>query len=410
MRTTRIVVSLLALYTVALLTSMAAMEIFAWLLVATLGVGTIQGWFRVAQRSIGPDLLLGLFFGIVTLSAVCNAHTLMEFVDIVGWARWIALLYVFTWCFRQYLNPSWERWHSVLLGLCCVMGVYAIFQFLYGIELVHRHYRLNQLGDYFRASGFFTLCLTFAYQMGMFGMTAFALALEKAQSQKFKDALFAAIAFGFCTLAVVLTLTRGAWLAYAITILIGTALYSRRRLVVVAPMALITVAALIAKWQFFSARLGSLFNPHENSNYLHILVWKSNWLIFLDHPLLGVGLGLNTPLMPQYYARLGFPNETFKSHAHNDLLQMLAGTGILGAAAYIGICAWFLTAAYKAWKAQPETATWYRSIALGSFLAQIYFHIGGLTQCNFTNGINNHLLVCLWALTATLYKTQSKPT
>jgi O-antigen ligase len=147
----------------------------------------------------------------------------------------------------------------------------------------------------------------------------------------------------------------------------------------------------------------SLLNPLESSNYLHVLVWKANWLIFLDHPLLGVGLGLNTPLMPQYYAQLGYPTETFKSHAHNDLLQMLAGVGLFGALCYIIFCAWFLRAAYLTWRRLPSNATWYRSLALGSFLAQIYFHIGALTQCNFTNGINNHLLIFLWALTAALY-------
>jgi O-antigen ligase len=382
---------------------MAAMEITVWLLATFLLAGYFQGWFQVPKWRVGPDAWLGAFFGLVTLSALVNAHTFSEGLDIVGWARWIALLYIFTWCFRQFLTPRWERWHGVLLGLCCLLGVYAIIQFLYGVELVHRHYRLNQLGDYFRASGFFTLCLTFAYQMGMAGLTALALALEKANSQKIRESVLAAFAFGFCTLAVILSLTRGAWLAYGIACFIGIAIASQRRWIVLAPTAGLVLVAILAKGQFFLSRVTSLLNPLESSNYLHVLVWKANWLIFLDHPLLGVGLGLNTPLMPQYYAQLGYPTETFKSHAHNDLLQMLAGVGLFGALCYIIFCAWFLRAAYLTWRRLPSNATWYRSLALGSFLAQIYFHIGALTQCNFTNGINNHLLIFLWALTAALY-------
>jgi O-antigen ligase len=59
------------------------------------------------------------------------------------------------------------------------------------------------------------------------------------------------------------------------------------------------------------------------------------WHIFLDHPLLGTGLGTLQQVYPPYETLY---DGKIVNHSHNDYLEALAGTGILG-----GICcAWFL--------------------------------------------------------------------
>lgn len=59
------------------------------------------------------------------------------------------------------------------------------------------------------------------------------------------------------------------------------------------------------------------------------------WRIFLDHPLLGTGLGTLQQVYPPYETLY---DGKIVNHAHNDYLETLAETGVLG-----GICcAWFL--------------------------------------------------------------------
>jgi len=59
------------------------------------------------------------------------------------------------------------------------------------------------------------------------------------------------------------------------------------------------------------------------------------WQIFLDHPLLGTGLGTLQQVYPPYETLY---DGKIVNHAHNDYLEALAETGILG-----GICcAWFV--------------------------------------------------------------------
>jgi O-antigen ligase len=63
------------------------------------------------------------------------------------------------------------------------------------------------------------------------------------------------------------------------------------------------------------------------------------WHIFLDHPLLGTGLGTLQQVYPPYETLY---DGKIVNHAHNDYLEALAETGILGGLA----CAWFLVALF----------------------------------------------------------------
>ncbi len=59
------------------------------------------------------------------------------------------------------------------------------------------------------------------------------------------------------------------------------------------------------------------------------------WQIFLDHPLIGTGLGTLQTVFPRYDSLY---DSKIVNHSHNDYLEALAETGVLGGLC----CAWFL--------------------------------------------------------------------
>src|SRR5262249_32106200 len=59
------------------------------------------------------------------------------------------------------------------------------------------------------------------------------------------------------------------------------------------------------------------------------------WHIFLDHPLLGTGLGTLQLVYPSYETLY---DGKIVNHTHNDYLEALAETGIVGGSC----CAWFI--------------------------------------------------------------------
>src|SRR3989449_471150 len=62
---------------------------------------------------------------------------------------------------------------------------------------------------------------------------------------------------------------------------------------------------------------------------------RDTWRIFLDHPLLGTGLGTLRDVFPKYETLY---DGKVVNHTHNDYLEALAETGLAGGAC----CAWFL--------------------------------------------------------------------
>jgi O-antigen ligase len=61
------------------------------------------------------------------------------------------------------------------------------------------------------------------------------------------------------------------------------------------------------------------------------------WRIFLDHPILGTGLGTLQTVFPRYETLY---DGKIVNHTHNDYLEALAETGIAGGFC----CAWFIGA------------------------------------------------------------------
>ena len=66
-----------------------------------------------------------------------------------------------------------------------------------------------------------------------------------------------------------------------------------------------------------------------------ISAWKSGLAMFRDFPVMGAGLGASPEILPRY--QLPPWTELYFNHAHNDYLELLAETGIVGTALF----AWF---------------------------------------------------------------------
>jgi len=62
---------------------------------------------------------------------------------------------------------------------------------------------------------------------------------------------------------------------------------------------------------------------------------RDTWRIFLDHPLVGTGFGTLQTVFPKYDTLY---DGKVVNHTHNDFLEGLAETGVIGGIA----CAWFL--------------------------------------------------------------------
>jgi putative inorganic carbon (hco3(-)) transporter len=149
-----------------------------------------------------------------------------------------------------------------------------------------------------------------------------------------------------CTLTVFFTFSRGALIAMFGMI----ALVMRRRW---SPMAILMLVLLVVTVTFFlpdqyfdrllsipEAILSSQNSPSEDSLRGRLSELGSAVLMFIDHPLLGVGLN-NYPTNYQDYAqKFGIESRHTLRNAHNMYLQWAAETGIVGVG-FFGAILWF---------------------------------------------------------------------
>lgn len=129
-------------------------------------------------------------------------------------------------------------------------------------------------------------------------------------------------------------------------------------------------------------------------------LWKANWEFFKLRPLLGVGWRQNQELSGIYFESIRPGQDYFQGHAHNNFLDMLAGTGLLGTLSWLAWCI------FAFWVLRGPLIR-REAGARGLVCAWIVFHINGLTQLNFWEGKVTHQLVSMMAL-ALVWSRESK--
>lgn len=110
--------------------------------------------------------------------------------------------------------------------------------------------------------------------------------------------------------------------------------------------------------------------PNDASLGIRMVMWKATLRMIADRPFAGVGAGAWEVEIPLYLPS-GSQVET-DYYVHNEVLQMQAEDGLVGALFLLGLFAWLLQAAWRTWRGRDreamEEGAW-RAIALCSLLA-----------------------------------------
>jgi O-antigen ligase len=209
------------------------------------------------------------------------------------------------------------------------------------------------------------------------------LFVSRAPELRRVDRLFL-IATAFAMVAtLVFTLSRGAWMAFAVTAaLVGLA--TNRRLVV-----LLIVAFLVAyRWapQEAGERVdmtvqgveqsdgSTLEESVDDSAALRIIQWKSFPQMLLESPVWGTGLGT-------YAAQLGRETGIFRA-PHATMVQIGTEMGILGLVGYVGLLGAVTTVCVRRSRAAPR-GSFQGALGLGLLAATICLFLLDVTGTRF---------------------------
>lgn len=181
-----------------------------------------------------------------------------------------------------------------------------------------------------------------------------------------------AVVFGFATFFA--TYSRTLWLALPIGITVwALGVLPRKGAFAVAISAIFLLVAA-SQTQIVQKRFADRYNGIDNRRPL----WQSNVEFFTMRPITGSGWHHNLELSAYYKDAKWGKGDHFVGHAHNNFLEMLASTGLLGAVTWVVYAIFFIALLRRARSDGVSPV-----FAWGFFCAWIVFHINGLTQVNF---------------------------
>ncbi len=174
----------------------------------------------------------------------------------------------------------------------------------------------------------------------------------------------------FLIVCLVLTKTRGSWIAFIISMLVFLALAGKilaksaniKRLYIISAAVMVFISSyIVLSDNDYTRKFKSIFNPNIASISERVFKWRTAQEMIKDHPLIGVGIGavkVNYALS-QAEARKKMRivlRGTSESQVHNEYLQICAEAGALGLAAFLGIIVVFFAGVFR--RRAPDSQPW----------------------------------------------------
>ncbi|GEM_PF-596405 len=219
-----------------------------------------------------------------------------------------------------------------------LIAVYGIMQY-FGMDIFYprgySYYESRVVGTFGNANtmgGFLAAVFPFAVYVTF-------LAANK------KQKIFRVVCSLLMITAIILTLSRGAWMALSVVLLIAGYFAARKRMGTlfakrsyrVGTVVLVAGILLLLAWQVYQ------LNPSSARG--RFFVWKISLKMIADHPLTGIGYGRYGTRYLDYQADYSddprnapdFDRAANIKQAHNEYLQVLAETGVIGFILFLSV-------------------------------------------------------------------------
>ena len=268
--------------------------------------------------------------------------------------------------------PVRKTLYKVLLFIVSAFSIVSIIELImFGIELSEIIRTGNFLGN---RLGYFSYPITTAEMKLLVFVAIFPVfAIKDKEFKKIK--LTAALLLFPILLSMVLTMSRNVYISLVVAVILYAIFLDRKSLIYITIILIIIWFILPVPYK---ARIYSIFQPADDVNIGRLVMWKTGWTMFLDHPVLGIG-DCNFIEVYQKYKPLEYHGEG--SHMHNNFLQILVTTGIIGTIAFWGFMSSLFIVFVKLFKKFKTVE--YKMLTFGSILVLISLNIAGIFEWNY---------------------------
>ena len=341
-------------------------------------------WQRLAPLLVPLGLYVICLFVSVALSYDRGAS-----VDDLDEVIALSTLPLAAWFLRG--ARSVRRVVDLVIAMVTLTGVYGMVQFYF-----------TDLGDMAsRIPGPFSHYQTFAGVLLIGDM----LLIARLAAPHGRRRVIEWLALVIVNWTLILTLTRGSWVALAVAFGVLVVLRGRRRTLLLGLVALFVAIALApASWQTRAQTIGDLRDP---SNYDRLCMLEAGAYMVRERPLFGIGPNV----VRQRYAVYRHPTAPRYSftHLHNSFVQQAAERGLLSLATYLWLMVAAAVLAYRGYRTSQRRGGDRADLYLGVLLVLVAFNVAGLFEANWRDSEVQRLVLFVLALPLCLMAPRSAP-
>ena len=416
----RILYYVALLYTVSVYGTMAVMSIGAGIAVAGWLVGR-WGDYRTDLRAVreSPVFWPTVFLGVACLwSLVWAKYSGLTFYlkqPTVTWddtrKSWHLLFPFVLFAIFSHLSGSHlRRVVKVWFWLGLASGVLGIVQFYIPIYkpmmLPHVRYAghvpwtgwLSFLEGGWHATGLAGFHLSYAAIIGFPAAVSLALmaVLFRREGLSLRTGVVAFMALLFFA-ANMCTYSKIAWLAMPLTVVLIAIIgfKGKPRYLLIASIAIFCVAF------GSSTAVRERFGADTRTFTEHRQTWDANLEMIRQFPIFGVGWHRNAELSQGFYLHVQ-RTTGFESHAHNNILDQWATTGLFGLIGFLWLNGVLFIMSFRLYRDNHDLI--WRSLGLGLIGGWFCLQLNGLTQTNWWDAKVMHQIGWVTAITMTGYR------
>ncbi len=343
---------------------------------------------RVRFPPLALPFALFLFAALLSTTAALSLQYAIKELT-----KWLEMFAVYLYVANNLDRAQMPHALAVMLiagGAEAAIGVYQ-FLFRVGPE------GFSLFGQFMRAYGTFEQPNPFAGYLGLIIPVALGIAMAAVSGYRFQISgshvlklgtwnlkletwglgVLAALSLAVMLAALLMSWSRGAWLGVGAALVITIVVQSRRAFVLsVITAFVLTFIILLSSINIIPSVIAERFSgigdyfgvfdvrgiKVDDANFAiveRMAHWQAAMEMYVDHPVLGIGIGNYAPVYPAYaLPRWSDP----LGHAHNYYLNIAAETGTIGLLAYLLLWG---AAVWQGWRAVRVTHGWRRSVAAG---------------------------------------------
>ena len=335
------------------------------------------------QLVIKSKTLFGL--AMVALAIICsilfNLHTFPQAFHNITKVKYFLLpllaLPAYRSMAREFMTTKRLK---ILIYLLLVATTIASLSGLIGLWSGFNPLKMKPACHATRACGLYGMYMTYGYGISLFMVFMTGVALAWRKSEKLQSLIplwLLSFTIAVNGLGLVLSYARGAWLGYVLAVpFFFFKEHKKRFLAISAGLAVILGASVFAV-----PKVHEMFFNRAGSNQERLSFFEAAFEGFKERPVFGWGYRNFEPNVKDIKARHNIAYPEFGSHAHNNYLEHLASTGLVGFIAVVFFSLAWILESYQ--------------IAPLFFPLALSFFISGQVQYTFGDGENLFLLMGL---------------